>query len=73
MPAWLLSLISSFLTTFGLPAIKQLIVLLLQKLEVAYPGSAALFQAVIDFLEGGGTAVALHEHLNRTLPGFEKA
>lgn len=60
MPWWL-----SLIFALGLPALK----LLLRALEVKYPGITPFVEAVIKFLEGGGTVGELHSHCEQ-LPNF---
>lgn len=67
MPAWLISLILSF----GLPALKALLVVLLRALEKAMPGIAPLVEAIIQYIQGGAaSACELHDHLCKTVPNF---
>lgn len=73
MPSWLLNLLTGVLSQFGLPALKQLIVLLLEQLEMKFPGIKPLVDAVIAYLEGGASARDLHEHLAATVKGFPPA
>jgi hypothetical protein len=68
MPAWLLSIITSLVSS-SLPALMSLLKIALQGLEKTYPGIAPLVAAILAFLSAGGSASKLHVHLS-TLDGF---
>lgn len=66
MPAWLLWVLESL----GVPLLKAVAIFCLKRLESVFPGAAALFEAIIAYLNGGASASKLHEHLASTVPGF---
>lgn len=66
MPAWLLALLEAV----GLPVLKAVAIFCLKKLETVFPGAAALFEAIIAYLNGGGSARDLHAHLASNVKGF---
>ncbi len=59
MPAWLLSLIM----TLGLPALKVVLKVVLTALEKRFPGIAPLVDAILKYLENGGSIEALKDHV----------
>ncbi len=65
MPAWLLSLIS----TLAVPVLEQVLSSVLKGLELQYPGLTPIINAILAFLNKGGSAEALQKHCEG-LPGF---
>jgi hypothetical protein len=67
MPAWLLSILLSL----GLPIVKSVVIFGLRRLETAMPGIAPLVEAIINYIQNGGSAAELHQHMAMTVPGFD--
>jgi hypothetical protein len=59
MPAWLLTLIMSL----GLPTLKVVLKAVLKALEKKYPGLKPLVDAIIKYLDAGGSIDALKAHM----------